>query len=245
VKRSRFKRLAWPLNVELIKLQRWVAERGQRLLVIVEGRDAAGKTGLIRRLTRHLDPRAVRAVALPRPTDLERGQWYFQRYLAQLPGPGEIVFFDRSYYNRAGLERVFGFCSEAEAEAFLAEAPRVEGLLVGDGIHVVKLYLTIAREEQARRLERRLANPLKRWKLSELDRQAQARWDDMAAAEAEMLARTSSVAAPWTLVRSDDKRLATVNVMRALLRPHAYPGKEPALLELDPGVLCPYAEAQP
>ena len=165
------------LQVELVKLQNWVKETGARILLVFEGRDAAGKGSTIKRFMEHLNPRGARVVALVKPTDDERGQWYFQRYVDHLPTAGEIVFFDRSWYNRAGVERVMGFCTDEEYEEFVRQAPQFERMLARSGIHLIKFYLSVSRDEQARRFEERAANPLKRWKLSAIDREAQARWE--------------------------------------------------------------------
>ncbi|MCB0066845.1 MAG: hypothetical protein KDD77_06840, partial [Caldilineaceae bacterium] len=197
----------------------------------------AGKGGAIRRLVKHLDPRAYRIVALQRPSPRDLTSWYFQRYLAHLPAGGEIVIFDRSWYDHAGLERVLGFATPAQVEAFLAAAPALEELLVRDGLLLVKLFFAVSREEQARRLAQRRDEPLKRWKLSALDQEAQARWDDYGAAEADMFRRTHTAHAPWVVVDGDDKRRARVEAIRHLLAVVDYPDKAPDLAPPDPAVV--------
>ncbi len=226
-----------PLHVELLKMQRHVADTGARLLAIFEGRDAAGKGTAIRRITEHLNPRGCRIVALPKPTERERSQWYFQRHAAHLPAAGEIVIFDRSWYNRAGLERVMGFCTPEEAETFLEAVPALERMLVRDGIRLFKLYFTVTRAEQARRLERRRIDPLQAWKTTPLDLEAQARWDDYTRAEAEMFRRTSTREAPWTLIDANDLRRARVQTIRYLLASVDYPDRDESLVEVDPAVV--------
>ena len=223
------------LHVELVRLQGYVKQSGARLLVIVEGRDASGKGGLIKRLVEPLNPRGCRVVALDRASERERGQWYFQRYLGHLPAAGEIVVFDRSWYNRAGLEVVMGYCSAAEHAAFLRAAPELERLLVEDGILLRKIYLEVSKDEQARRLEERKNDPLVQWKLSPLDLAAQSKWDEYTAASETMFAKTATRAAPWTIVAADDKRLARVNAFRWLLASVDYGAQ--VSLTLDPGVI--------
>ena len=223
------------LHVELVRLQGYVKQSGARLLVIVEGRDASGKGGLIKRLVEPLNPRGCRVVALDRASERERGQWYFQRYLGHLPAAGEIVVFDRSWYNRAGLEVVMGYCSAAEHAAFLRAAPELERLLVEDGILLRKIYLEVSKDEQARRLEERKNDPLVQWKLSPLDLAAQSKWDEYTAASETRFAKTATRAAPWTIVAADDKRLARVNAFRWLLASVDYGAQ--VSLTLDPGVI--------
>lgn len=228
-----------PLHVELLKLQRWVAKTGTKVLAIFEGRDAAGKGGAIKRITKHLNPRGCRVVALGKPTDAERGQWYFQRYVSHLPSPGEIVLFDRSWYNRAGLERVMGYCSPDQAEEFLESVPEFEAALVRSGIVFFKLYFDVSREEQARRLAKRRTDPLKQWKVTPLDLEAQHRWADYTKAEAEMFRRTSTKSCPWIRVDADDKRAARVNVIRWILRALPYDDRKDKLLEIDGDIMTP------
>ena len=225
------------LGVELVRMQAWVKAAGARLLVLVEGRDAAGKGGAIRRLVEPLNPRGCRVVALDRPTERERTEWYFQRYLAHLPAGGEIVVFDRSWYNRAGLEPVHGFCTPAEHEAFLQAVPALEQLLTGDGILLRKLFFRISRAEQARRLEARTRDPRMVWKLTALDREAQGRWDDYTRAETALFARTATPHAPWAVIDTDDKRRARLGAIRWLLSTLPYPDRDDARLALEPGLV--------
>jgi len=212
------------LQIELVKLHRHVIERGQRVLVILEGRDASGKDGTIKRIVEHLSPREVRVVAPGKPSDRELGEWYFQRFTEHLPAAQEIVLFNRSWYNRAGVEYVMKFCTPAEHEAFLEAAPGFERMLVRAGIFVLKYYLDITRTEQARRLRERRHDPLKQWKLSPVDLAAQKRWRDYSEARDTMLLRTHRQDAPWTVVRADDKRHARLNVIRDILARVPAPG---------------------
>jgi len=238
MKRTPYKQQLYPLHIELLKMQRWVRENNQRILVLFEGRDAAGKGGAIKTLIKHLNPRDYRVVALPKPTEHEGGQWYFQRYVQHLPAAGEIVFFDRSWYNRAGVERVNGFCTEAEVEAFLNAVPDFEAMLTRDGISLVKLWFSITREAQAARIKDRRNNPLKQWKLTPLDRLAEAKWDAYSRARDEMFARTSTPEAPWLRVDANDKRRARIAVIRTLLRRLHGPGADAECLKEDLGLVC-------
>ncbi|REJ85371.1 MAG: polyphosphate kinase 2 [Acidobacteria bacterium] len=215
------------LQIELVKLQNWVKETGTRIVVLLEGRDAAGKGSTIKRFLEHLDPRAARAVALVKPTEEERGQWYFQRYVDHLPTAGEIVFFDRSWYNRAGVEKVMGFCTDAEYEEFVHQAPLFETMLVRSGIHLIKLYLSVSREEQARRFRERRVHPLKQWKLSPIDREAQERWDAYTEAKEENFRRTDTPEAPWVIVKTEDKMRARLAAMQYVLQQFEYEGRDP------------------
>lgn len=212
------------LQILLVDTQHWTIETGQRVLIVFEGRDSAGKDGAIKRITEYASPRQTRVVALPKPTDRELGQWYFQRYVPHLPAAGETVLFNRSWYNRAGVEPVMGFCTPAQAEQFLKDAPRFERMLVDGGVTLIKLWLDISKAEQARRLAERVADPLKRFKVSSLDAEAQARWDAYSAARDRMLAETDSRAAPWTVVATDDKKSARLNIIRHILRTIGGPG---------------------
>jgi polyphosphate kinase 2 len=225
------------LQIELVKLQRHVIRHGQQLLILLEGRDAAGKDGSIKRLVEYLSPRDTRVVALGPPSDRECGAWYFQRHVAQLPVAGEIVFFNRSWYNRAGVERVMGFCSKAECEAFLQAAPRFEALLVQSGVQMLKYYLDIDRETQIERLAERADDPLKQWKRSAIDAVAVQHWKAYSAARDAMLLRTDNEIAPWTLVRANHKPLARINLMRNLLSRVDYAGKKKSLLHADPDIV--------
>jgi polyphosphate kinase len=214
------------LQVELLKLQSWLKEAKKRLIVVVEGRDGAGKGGAIQRVTEHLNPRSCRVVALSKPSEIEAGQWYFQRYVAHLPTLGEIVLFDRSWYNRAGVERVFGFATPEQVERFLREAAHFEQMLVGEDTVVVKLFLTIGREMQMKRLHKRWHDPLKRWKLSPLDFEAIDRWDQYSVAFEEGLKRSDHAAAPWTIIRANCKLRARLEVIRRLLGAFDYAGRD-------------------
>ena len=215
------------LQIELLKLLDWVEDKGERVVVVFEGRDAAGKGGSIARLTQHLNPRQARIVALAKPTPRETDEWYFQRYVPHLPARGEIVVFDRSWYNRAVVEPVFGFATEEQAKTFLDRAPEFEDMLARDGVRIVKFFLTIGREMQMKRLHARHHDPLKRWKLSQLDYQALDKWDDFSRAIERMLARSDSAAAPWTVVRGNDKRRTRLEIIRYLLDVIPYQGKDP------------------
>jgi polyphosphate kinase 2 len=205
------------LQTELVYMQEWIVAGGRRLVVLFEGRDTAGKDGVIKRVTEFLNPRTCRVVAIPAPGERERTQWYFQRYVAQLPAAGEIVLFDRSWYNRAGVERVMGFCTEAEYEEFLRFCPQFEQALMNDGIVLVKYWLSVSDAEQERRFEKRLTDPRKRWKFSPIDLQARARWVDYAEAKDRMFARTDTESSPWYVVEADDKRTARLNLIGHLL----------------------------
>ncbi len=216
-KRDERERELEPYQVELLKLQRHLERHDMKMIVLFEGRDAAGKGGTIRRVTRYMNEKHYRVVALGKPTDEQRGQWYLQKYVAQFPRAGEIVLFDRSWYNRAMVEPVFGFCTESEHENFLRGVVGFEKDLVRQGIVLVKLYFSVSKQEQKRRFERRRHDPLRQWKLSEIDVQAQDLWDDFTERKYEMLDRTHTHAAPWTIIRSGDKHQARVNAMRVIL----------------------------
>ena len=213
------------LQIELLKLQRHVKEKGLKLLIIFEGRDAAGKGGTIKRITEHLNPRGARVVALNKPSDVEKTQWYFQRYVEHLPAAGEIVLFDRSWYNRAGVEPVMEFCTQEEHQAFLREVPQFERMLVNAGIKVVKLYFSISKEEQAKRFKARAANPLKQYKLSPIDNLAQELWEKYTIAEYSMFMASHTEHAPWTVIRFDKKKKARLDCIRHILQQVDYPDK--------------------
>ena len=226
------------LQIELMKAQHWLAETGARVVAVFEGRDAAGKGGAIGRLSMHTNPRIVRTVALPKPSDRERGQWYFQRYVAQLPCPGEMVLFDRSWYNRGVVEHVFGFCTPDKRARFFDQLPGFERMLVHEGIHLVKFWLTVSRAEQLRRLLRREEDPLRQWKISRIDVDGLALWGAYSAAIDETLEASHSPDAPWTVVRADDKYRARLGMIRHLLAGLPYTGKDPdALGAADPGIV--------
>ena len=214
------------LQIELVRLQGWLTETGERLMVIFEGRDAAGKGGAIRRVRANLDSRHAHAVALGTPSEREASQWYFQRYVDHLPAGGDFVIFDRSWYNRGVVEKVFGFCTDEEREAFFHQAPRLEKMLVEDGIHLRKIWLNVGRAEQMRRMLDREKDPLKQWKLSRIDVEGLGRWDAYSDAIRETFERTHTEAAPWTVIRGDDKRRARIAVIRAILHGLPYDGRD-------------------
>lgn len=218
------------LQIELLKVQSWVKDTGQRIVSLFEGRDAAGKGGTIKRFMEHLNPRGARVVALEKPTETERGQWYFQRYIERLPTAGEIVFFDRSWYNRAGVERVMGFCEPHEYLQFMRQTPELERMLVNSGIHLFKFWFSVSREEQLRRFISRRDDPLKHWKLSPVDIQSLDRWDDYTEAKNAMFFHTHTGDAPWTIIKSDDKKRARLNCIRYFLHKLDYPNKDVELI---------------
>ena len=226
LKRKAYAKELRRLQIELLKLLDWVQNRGERIVIVFEGRDAAGKGGTIARLTQHLNPRKAHIVALSKPTPREQDEWYFQRYVPHMPAKGEIVVFDRSWYNRAVVEPVFGFATPQQSEIFLDRVPEFEDMLARDGIRIVKYFLTIGREMQMKRLHARHHDPLKRWKLSGLDYQALDKWDAFSAAIEKMLARSDSAQAPWTVVRANDKRRTRIEVIRHLLEVTPYAGKD-------------------
>ena len=221
------------LQIELVRAQAHIRDAGLRVAVVFEGRDAAGKGGTIKRFRENLNPRIVRTVALGTPTERERGQWYFQRYVTLLPSAGEMVLFDRSWYNRAVVEHVFGFCTPDQRAAFFDQVPEYERMLVEDGIILVKLWLNVGRAEQLRRFLKREDDPLKQWKLSEIDVQGLAKWDAYTEAISETFDRTHTEVAPWNVVRSDDKRRARLNAIRLVLRRIDYPDRNEAALAVD------------
>lgn len=222
------------LQIELVKFQRWVQETGQRVAIIFEGRDAAGKGGSIRRFIEHLNPRAMRVVALPKPTAEETGQWYFQRYVKQLPNKGEIVFFDRSWYNRAVVEPVNDFCSKNEYRRFLRQVPEFEHMLYEDGVTLIKFWFSISKDEQLKRFESRKVNPLKQWKLSPIDAKAQDLWDKYTHYKELMFSRTHTTFSPWIIVRANTKKTARLESIRYVLSRSDYEGKDKALTSLIP-----------
>lgn len=223
------------LHIELVKMQSWVIESGERIVMLFEGRDAAGKGGTIKRFTENLNPRGARVAALAKPTETERGQWYFQRYVEKMPTKGEIVFFDRSWYNRAGVEKVMGFCTPPEYLEFMRQAPELERMLVRSGIRLFKFWFSVSREEQLRRFLSRAHDPLKQWKLSPMDVQSLGHWKEYTKAKEDMLFYTDTADAPWTIVRSDDKKRARLNAIMFLLSHIPYKGKDKQLLaDLDP-----------
>ncbi len=226
LKRDDFETELETLQIELLKLQAHIQTSKDRIVIVFEGRDAAGKGTCIGRMREHLNPRQAHVVALTKPTETERGQWYFQRYAMHLPTAGEIVMFDRSWYNRAGVERVMGFCSPDQLADFLREAPEFEGLLVRDGIHVIKIYLEIGRAMQLKRFHERRHDPLKHWKITDIDIAAMAKWDDYTKAKEEMFRFTHTAVAPWTVILSNDQRRARLESIRVVLSCMDYAGKD-------------------
>jgi len=231
------------LQIELLKLQNWIKDTGGRLVILFEGRDAAGKGGTIKRFTEHLNPRGATVVALEKPDERERGQWYFQRYVRHLPSAGEMVLFDRSWYNRAGVERVMGYCSEEQYQVFVEQAPQFEGLLVGDGTHLIKLWFSVSRSEQRTRFLIRRIDPVRQWKLSATDLASLDRWNDYTVAKEAMFKLTDTAVAPWTVVKSNDKKRARIAAMRFVLSRFDYPGRDDAVVATpDPLIVGPAAE---
>ncbi|MEN8186388.1 MAG: polyphosphate kinase 2 [Bacteroidota bacterium] len=230
------------LQIELVKLQQWVQKNKKRVAIIFEGRDAAGKGGNIRRFMEHLNPRSTRLVALAKPTDIERGQWYFRRYIQHLPNPGEIVFFDRSWYNRAVVEPVMGFCNDVQYHQFMLQLPEFEHMLYEDGVVIIKFWLSITKGEQARRFDARKDNPLKRWKFSEVDKKGQILWDDYTKYKEMMFSKTHTNFCPWIIVETNDKQTARLECMRHVLSQFDYNGKDDTKTTLypDPNVIMRY-----
>ncbi|MFM2300644.1 MAG: hypothetical protein RLZZ84_380 [Pseudomonadota bacterium] len=226
--RKDYERQKFVLQTELLKLQQWVKETQQRVVILFEGRDAAGKGGAIKRFMEHLNPRGARVVALEKPSEVERGQWYFQRYVEHLPTRGEIVLFDRSWYNRAGVERVMGFCTDEEYREFLRQAPDFERNLVRSGIHLIKFWFSVSREEQRRRFRERKVHPLKQWKLSPIDLASLDKWGEYTRAKEAMFFATDTADSPWTVIKSDDKKRARLNAMRYVLHSLPYKDKDAA-----------------
>ena len=227
------------LQIELLKLQRHIKAQGLKMLILFEGRDAAGKGGTIKRITEHLNPRGARVVALNKPSDVEKTQWYFQRYVQHLPSGGEMVFFDRSWYNRAGVEPVMGFCTQEEHQEFLHEVPFFERRLVNSGIILIKLYFSVSKQEQARRFKERETNPLKQYKLSPIDKYAQEVWDKYTVAEYSMFMASHTENTPWTVIHSDNKKKARINCIKHILNQVDYPEKIKAKhLKVDETIVC-------
>ncbi len=238
MKRRDYEKKKAELQVELLKVQDWVKESGQRIVVLFEGRDAAGKGGTIKRFMEHLNPRAARVVALNKPTDRERSQWFFQRYIEHLPSAGEIVLFDRSWYNRAGVDRVMGFCSPNEYLEFMRQTPDLERMFTRSGILLYKYWFSVTQGEQLRRFKSRETDPLKSWKLSPIDRQSLDKWDDYTEAKEAMFFYTDTADAPWTIIKSDDKKRARLNCMSHFLSSLNYPNKDRAVVgEPDPFIV--------
>ena len=238
LKRKRYEKTLKQLQLELVKVQSWLQESGERVVIVFEGRDAAGKGGTINAFRSYLNPRHARAVALSKPSDIEQGQWYFQRYAAHLPTSGDFVMFDRSWYNRAGVEPVMGFCTDEQHRNFLRQAPEFEDMLVKDGIHFFKFWLNVGQEMQIKRFHDRRQNPLKRWKLSPIDIKALSKWDEYTKARNLMLEKTHRDHAPWTIIRSNDKRRARINAIRHFLLSLDYEGKDTETIgEIDDKIL--------
>ncbi|CAN5379034.1 polyphosphate kinase 2 [soil metagenome] len=231
------------LQIELLKLQNWIKDTGGRLVIVFEGRDAAGKGGTIKRFTEHLNPRGARVVALEKPSERETTQWYFQRYVQHLPAAGEMVMFDRSWYNRAGVERVMGFCSDEQYDEFVRQVPLFERMLVNDGVHLVKFWFSVSSAEQRTRFAIRQVDPVRQWKLSPMDLESLDKWQAYTLAKETMFARTDTPDAPWTVVKSNDKKRARVGAMRHVLAQFDYEGKDMGLVSRpDPLIVGPAAE---
>ncbi len=230
------------LQIELVKLQKWVYTEKKRVVIIFEGRDAAGKGGNIRRFSEHLNPRSINLVALTKPTEVEQGQWYFQRYIKELSNPGEIVFFDRSWYNRAVVEPVMGFCTDDQYNRFMVQVPEFEHMLYEDGVKIIKFWFSISKEEQKSRFDARLKTPLKRWKFSPVDQKGQELWDTYTFYKEQMFSKTHTAYCPWITVKANDKKVARLETMRYVLSQFDYPGKDKALTTLlpDPNVIMRY-----
>ena len=229
--RDEYEKIKFQLQIELLKMQNWVRDSGERIVCIFEGRDAAGKGGTIKRIMEHLNPRGAGVAALEKPTEYERGQWYFQRYVEHLPSAGEIVLFDRSWYNRAGVERVMGFCEPGEYLEFMRQVPELERMLVNSGIRLYKFWFSVTRKEQLKRFKSREKDPLKQWKLSPVDLSSLDKWDDYTAAKENMFFYTNIASAPWTVIKSDDKKRARINCMRYILHSLPYSNKDPEIVQ--------------
>lgn len=230
------------LQIELVKLQQWITKNKMRVAIIFEGRDAAGKGGNIRRFTEHLNPRAMNVVALTKPTEIERGQWYFRRYIKEMPNTGEIVFFDRSWYNRAVVEPVMGFCTETQYQNFMVQVSEFEHMMYEDGMVLIKFWFSISKEEQLSRFNARIATPLKRWKFSPVDQKSQELWDKYTHYKEQMYSRTHTSYSPWITVKANDKKLARLESIRYVLSQFNYEGKENAstILFPDPNIVMRY-----
>ena len=228
------------LQIELVKLQQWISKNKKRVAIIFEGRDAAGKGGNIRRFMEHLSPRSSRLVALNKPTIVEKGQWYFQRYIKELPNPGEIVFFDRSWYNRAVVEPVMDFCSESQYKDFLVQVPEFEHMMYEDGVIIIKFWLSISKEEQIKRFEARKENPLKRWKFSSVDKKGQELWDRYTFYKDKMFSKTHTSYSPWNIIKTNDKKTARLEAIRHVLSHFDYDTENETVLTPDPNVVMRY-----
>lgn len=242
LKDLRYEKEIQALQVELIKLQNWVYENNKRVLILFEGRDAAGKGGAIKRFTEYLNPRKYRTVALPKPSEMESGQFYFQRYMKELPNPGEIAFFDRSWYNRAVVEPAFGFCTTDQYEKFMREVVEIEHALIDDGIILIKFWYSVSKEAQKERFSERMNNPLKHWKLSPIDKKAQEMWDIITHYKEEMFSKSHTLTSPWIIVNANNKKKARIESIRYVLSQISYDGKQNAKVSLayDPEVIARY-----
>jgi polyphosphate kinase 2 len=242
LKKLRYEAELYQLQSEFVNLQKWIAQKKMRVAVLFEGRDAAGKGGSIKRFKEHLNPRTSRVVALTKPTEVEKGQWYFRRYIKVLPNPGEIVFFDRSWYNRAVVEPVMGFCTQEQYEKFIVQAPEFEHLLYEDNLIIIKFWFSISKEEQKKRFDSRLKNPLKRWKFSPVDMKGQELWDRYTHFKEQMFSKTHTAFSPWIIVKTNDKKVARIESMRYVLSQFDYAGKGESNIPLlpDPNVIMRY-----
>jgi polyphosphate kinase 2 len=230
------------LQIELVKLQQWVVKNNKKVMIIFEGRDAAGKGGSIRRFVEHLNPRSMRVVALAKPTENEQGQWYFRRYVKELPQPGEIVFFDRSWYNRAVVEPVMGFCTDKQYNTFLMQVPEFEQMVMEEGVHIIKFWFSIKKEVQLARFTSRKTDPLKLWKISPVDELGQQMWDRYTHYKSEMFSKTHTMVSPWTIIQANNKKVARLESIRSVLSQFDYDGKEEAktILTPDPNIVMRY-----
>jgi polyphosphate kinase len=238
--KATYKHTLRKLQIELVKLQRHFIKCDDKILIILEGRDASGKDGTVKRIVQHLSPRETRVVALGKPSDRDRTTWYFQRYVPYLPAAREMVIFNRSWYNRAGVERVMGFCTDAEYEEFMGSVSNFENMLVGSGVKLLKYYLDISKDEQRKRIDDRKTNPLKQWKVSPIDDEATKQWKAYSHSRNEMLARTHNPIAPWMIVRADNKHPARINIIKDILDRLHYPNKDEQLLSPDPQIVFAY-----
>ncbi|MBI2778451.1 MAG: polyphosphate kinase 2 [Gammaproteobacteria bacterium] len=243
ISKQEYEKSLYKLQVELVKLQKHIIKEGDKILILLEGRDASGKDGMIKRIIQHLSPRETRVVAMGKPSDRDRSSWYFQRYAPHLPAAQDLVLFNRSWYNRTGVERVMGFCNDGEYEEFMTTVSDFEHMLVNSGIKLFKYYLDISKDEQKQRLKARRDDPLKQWKVSAIDNQAIKYWKDYSLARNEMFARTHNPVSPWTVVRANDKRAARINLIKDLLIRLHYEGKDERLLIPNPAIVFAYEES--
>lgn len=237
IPRDEYETTKMALQIELLKLQKWIKENGERVVILFEGRDAAGKGGTIKRFMEHMNPRGARVVALDKPNEKEKSQWYFQRYIEHLPSEGEVILFDRSWYNRAGVERVMGFCTPLEYTQFMQQTPQFERMIKDSGIRVIKFWFSVGQKEQLRRFNRRKRDPLKQWKLSPMDLASLDRWDEYTKAKEDMFFYTNTKEAPWTVVKSNDKKRARLEAMRFVLSQFPYEERDEELIKIDPLII--------